>query len=87
MIINPHDRNRLQAAFPGASFRELTISEDFETGRTYFCGYWHQFFKVMSVEHGAPIWGTVYTVEWENGCVNTHSTRPDFKRDFEIVLS
>ena len=85
MIINPHDRSRMQTVFPGASFRELSLSEDFETGKIYFCGYWHQFFKVLSVDRGVPIWGTVYTVEWEYGETSTHSTRPDFKRGFEIV--
>lgn len=85
MIVNPYDRARLERKFPGAAIRELYINEDFEPGKLYFCGYWHQFFRVLDVKHDAPIWGTVYTVEWEDGTTNTHSTAPDFKFDFEIV--
>ena len=46
-----------------------------------------QFFKVLEIRRGVPVWGTVYTVQWDDGSVNTHSTAPDRKWDCEIVTA
>lgn len=85
MFINPYDKERISRQFPAAMFRPLEDGEEFEAGKTYFCGYWHQVFTVLAVTHDSPIWGVTYTCRWEDGTTTTHSTKPELKRDFEIV--
>lgn len=85
-IINRYDAERIGRTFPGAQLRSLEKGEDYKPGHIYMCGYWHKFFKVLDVQHGAPVWGTVYTVRWEDGSEARHSTRPDRKFDYEIVM-
>ncbi len=84
MIINPFDKAKLEKKYPGCEFKPIEGSS-WEEGHTYFCGYWHEAFKVLSVQHDVPIWNEVYTVEWESGNITTHSTRPEAKFDFEIA--
>ena len=83
MIINPYDKSKLEKVFPGAVFKP--IEKDYEKGKTYFCGYWHEYFTVIDILYNVPIWETVYVCKWEDGHVNQHSTRPSKKWDFEIV--
>ena len=83
MIINRYDKARLEKQFPGCTFK--AIEKGFEKNHVYFCGYWHESFKVIDIEYNVPIWKTLYTVQWENGNVSKHSTAPDRKFDFEIV--
>ena len=44
MIINPFDKAKLEKKYPGAKYAEITA--DYEAGKTYFCGYWHEVFTV-----------------------------------------
>lgn len=85
MIVNRYDMARLEKCYPGASFKP--IEKDFEKGKLYFSGYWHESFKVIDIEYNVPVWQKLYIVQWEKGNVSSHSTSPDRKLDFEIVLN
>lgn len=84
MIINPFDKAKLEKKYPGAKYAE--IAADYEAGKTYFCGYWHEAFTVREILENAPVFGKQYVCVWESGETTVHATRPDRKRDFEIVF-
>lgn len=83
MIINPYDKAKLEKQFPNASFK--AIENDYETGKTYFSGYWHEYFTVIDIKRNMPVWETVYVIKWENGKVSSHATKSDHKHDFQII--
>ena len=58
---------------------------NYEVGGTYYCGYWDQAYRVLSLQHDVPIWYTTVTVLWEDGRTTTHSTSLESKWDAKLV--
>lgn len=82
--INFWDQINLKKAFPDATLKQ--IETDFEIGKTYFCSYWHMYFTVLEIKSDR-IFDKIYVSKWQDGKINSHSTKPDKRYDFEIVLN
>lgn len=50
----------------------------YEVGKIYWCGYWHQYYKVLSVEDRNVV------VRWNNGRITSHCTPIDGRYDYEL---
>lgn len=65
----------------GLKLKEATKNE---IGKIYYCGYWATTYTVLNITTH-EIWGEVYTVQWQDGRIGTHSTRFDPDSDFEVI--
>lgn len=70
--------------------KELPKNPIYEKGKTYWCGYWQQWYKVLHVvynySYSRPLLESV-TVEWQDGRIGNHSTALDPSRDYELLVS
>jgi hypothetical protein len=55
-----------------------------EVGKTYYCGYWRQTYKVIDIKQGGNF-GWAVVCEWQDGSKNSHSTSLIPGRDFEVI--
>lgn len=65
----------------GLKLKEVTT---IEVNKTYFNGYWSKCYTLLEIKPHA-IWNEVYTVQWEDGSIVTHSTQFDYKNDYEVI--
>lgn len=63
----------------------LKVNSKYEKGKSYWCGYWQQYYTVIEVVYSTNGLKSV-TVLWQNGEQTTHCTNLDSKKDFEIKL-
>lgn len=64
-------------------------SDKYIVRQWYWCGYWHQVYKVLEVNY-KTIHGKSYlqniTVQWEDGKIGTHCTSLDYQRDYKLTI-
>lgn len=72
---------------------QLPENPMYYVGKTYWNGYWHQYYTVKDVSYTAYlVKGRPYmslnhvTVEWEDGRETTHRTQLDKKKDYRLFL-
>ena len=64
----------------------LPENPEYELGKTYFCGYWNQSFKVIDFTPKTNDWrGWSVTVHWQDGQITNHCTSLDRDNDFLVV--
>lgn len=62
---------------------KLKKATKYEKGKTYYCGYWGQTFKVIDIV--PTIFGESYKCQWSDGTISTHATKLNTKEDFEVI--
>jgi hypothetical protein len=68
---------------------KLPEQPKYEENKTYWCGYWHEYYTVVNAEyekHGKHEHLKAVTVEWKDGRIGTHCTALEQKRDYELIL-
>lgn len=68
---------------------KLPKNPKYEVNKTYWCGYWQQYYKVINTDyekHGKYEHLKSVIVEWEDGRTGTHCTSLDEKYDYELIL-
>lgn len=69
--------------------KELPENALYEKGKTYWCGYWQQWYKVLHVvydySYSCPVLKSV-TVEWQDGRIGNHKTSLEPSRDYELLF-
>ena len=70
---------------------EMTMSDYYareigprRVGGRYYCGYWRQEYEVLAIHHGAPVWGWLISVRWDDGRITHHATAWDPRYDSVI---
>lgn len=66
---------------------ELHKNAIYEEGKTYWCGYWSQWYKVLNAEyvtHRNYKELVSVTVQWQDGRIGTHCTALDPWNDWEL---
>lgn len=67
---------------------ELPSDAIYEADKTYWCGYWQKWYKVLSAtheRHGKYNHLKNVTVQWQDGHIGTHRTSLDPMRDWELI--
>lgn len=49
-----------------------------EVGKTYWCSYWHRYYKVLDIN------GYMVKIQWDEGTTAEHCTSLDKLRDYEL---
>jgi hypothetical protein len=55
-----------------------------EVGKKYFCSYWCKVYEVLRIIE-LPLGGWQVVCRWQDGSVNSHSTRLIPGKDFEVI--
>lgn len=67
----------------------VTKTDRYKPDQWYWCGYWHQAYKVLEANYQA-IQGRLHlknvTVQWDDGKVGTHCTSLDSDHDYKLYL-
>ena len=61
----------------------LNKNADYEVGKTYWCGYWQKWYKVLEVKDNPRSYNGI-KIEWEDGKIAEHGTSLDTRRDYEL---
>ncbi len=66
---------------------KLSTNSKYEKNKSYWCGYWDQYFTVLSVEYRKDNHLRYVSVRWEDGRETTHKTELNPSRDYEVVIN
>lgn len=55
-----------------------------EKDNTYYCGYWRKTYKVLEIRE-VSVYGWEVVCQWEDGKINSHSTRLWHGKDFLVI--
>lgn len=67
----------------------VTKADKYIPSQLYWCGYWHQAYKVLE-SHYKTVQGKLHlqsvTVQWDDGVIGTHCTQLDCKKDYKLEI-
>ncbi len=55
-----------------------------EVGKTYYCNYWQQTYKVIEICK-SEVWGWIVVCKWQDGRITSHCTSLKPGKDFEVL--
>jgi len=67
---------------------ELSQNAEYEANKTYWCGYWVKWYRVLNAvyeNHGRIRLLKSVTVQWQDGTTTTHCTNLDPQHDWELI--
>jgi hypothetical protein len=78
----------LKRAIEKHGFRPIQLwkNSKYEKGKTYWCGYWCKYYRVLDVTYEQGRLKSV-TVEWQDGHKGTHCTWLRWESDWELRWS
>lgn len=82
-MLNEMYKNRIEKQ-TGLKMQWLKENDFYQEGKTYWCGYWQELYKVLEIFTKDRSW--YVKVQWvKDNHISTHFTNLDIKWDFMVV--